>query len=105
MRIIKPFKLTDVPQDKITYAVTSEPDYEMQRIIIAEEWPEYNEYTVIQGSHCSCYGFDDTQWDATVYTKDEINKLLAGWKSDATEYDSGYSAVEGKIASLWHFAA
>ncbi|HBF4616133.1 TPA: hypothetical protein KOO48_001928 [Clostridioides difficile] len=30
---------------------------------------------LLEGCHCSCYGFDETEWSATVYTKEELIKL------------------------------
>ncbi len=36
----------------------------------------YGEYVLVEGSHCSCYDFDDTKWEATVYTREELKKLL-----------------------------
>jgi hypothetical protein len=94
MKPIENFKLSDVPMTRIMLATTSEPDYEMSRVMIAEDWPDYGDYTVIAGSHCSCYGFDDTQWDATCYTDDELPKVLASWHTS-------YDGAERAMAALW----
>lgn len=67
----------------ILFAATSERDYEMSRILVAEDWPEYGNLTVINGSHCSCYGFDDTTWYATVYdSREEIQNVMLAWRKN-----------------------
>ena len=57
----------------ILVAVTSEPDYEMERRILLKL--KYDKYVLVEGSHCSCYGFDDVEWSAIEYTRDELVKL------------------------------
>lgn len=84
MKIIKRFKLSDIPMHKILFVATSEPGYEMERTILAEDVPGSGDYYVVQGSHCSCFGFDDTQWDAVQYTTDELKKLAQGWLEHGT---------------------
>jgi hypothetical protein len=61
----------------VMVAETSQPDYEMSRNILLERLKglEYGEYVLLEGGHCSCYDFDETQWDATVYTREELIKL------------------------------
>lgn len=94
MRSLNEFKIEQVPQYAIVIAATSEPDYNMSRILIAEDWPEYGDYTVITGGHCSCYGFDDTKWDAVIYTLDELNKVIAEWHRS-------YNEAERRVALIW----
>lgn len=94
MQIIKSFRLEQVPQHKITFAATSEPDYSMDRIIVAEDWPDWGDVTVITGGHCSCYGFEETVWDAVTYTEDEAKTVISNWLK------SGYS-TEKIIATAW----
>ena len=62
----------------IVCAITSEPDWEMSRLILLEDMPntEYGEYVLIEGGHCSCYGFDDTEWDCIQLTEDELKTIL-----------------------------
>ncbi|MDD3134922.1 MAG: hypothetical protein PHF64_00325 [Methanoregula sp.] len=86
MKNIEGFKIGNVPHHAILVAATSAPDYEMDRVLIADNWPDYGDYTVIRGSHCSCYDFDDTEWDAMVYSEDELVALLNSWEK------SGYGA-------------
>ena len=58
----------------IIYAVTSEENYNMSRLIILEE--NYK-YIILEGSHCSCYDFDETTWDATEFEDlKEMKKYL-----------------------------
>lgn len=76
MRKLTNFNIKDVPVYNVLAAVTqSHSEYEQTRVILAESYPNYGEFTLIEGSHCSCYGFEDTQWDAIVYNKEEMNKL------------------------------
>ena len=61
----------------ILFTYTSEIDYEMSRHILLEsvEGINYNEYLILEGYHCSCYDFDETDWTGTVYTEEELKKL------------------------------
>lgn len=93
MRILPNFKLADVPLYKVLFAVTSEPDYEMSRILIVEDYPDYDDYAVVEG-HCSCYNWDETAWDATIYTKDELLKVLTNWLGRGTY-------IKQRIVQLW----
>lgn len=93
MRNLEGFKIESVPHHAIVIALTSQPDYEMNRMLLAEDFPGYGDYTVIEGYHCSCYGFEETKWDVTVYTKEELQKVAEGWAS------TGYG-VEPQIAPL-----
>ncbi|WP_288910785.1 hypothetical protein [uncultured Thomasclavelia sp.] len=68
----------------ILFASTSSPDYEMDRTILLEELEDlkYGEYVVVEGGHCSCYDFDDCEWYATKYTKEELIKLAESHQND-----------------------
>ena len=61
----------------IILCYTSEIDYEMSRYLILEGLDDigYDEYIFVEGYHCSCYDFDDTEWEAIKYTKDELIEL------------------------------
>lgn len=72
--------LASVPLHHVVAVVTSRPDYEMSRLVYVEDWPEYDDRTVIEGSHCSCYDFDDTQWEGIAYTRDELRVVAENWK-------------------------
>ena len=78
MREYTIFKYLCIKPHNIVYAATTKPDYEMERLILLVDMPEtnYGEYVLVEGSHCSCYDFDDTKWEATVYTREELKKLL-----------------------------
>ena len=58
----------------ILFASTSNQDYEMSRIILIES-SKNSLYVVLRGSHCSCYGFEDIEWDAMSYTEEQLIKL------------------------------
>lgn len=68
----------DIKLHNIVFAYTTPRYYSMERILLLEDMPgtKYNEYVLVEGAHCSCYDFDDCTWDATVYTEEELHKLL-----------------------------
>lgn len=70
-------KKENIKFHNIAIAVTTEPDYEMERWILLENLNDlkYNKYVVVEGSHCSCYDFDETNWEAIGYTRDELIKI------------------------------
>lgn len=82
----------------ILFAVTSERDYQMNRLLLLERMPdtdEFNEYVLVEGYHCSCYGFDDCRWEATVYTREELSKLLQANFED-------YEYTRQKLQQFWN---
>lgn len=56
---------------------TTPLDYSMERYILLKDIKdlEYDEYVIAEGSHCSCYDFDDTEWTYFKYTEEELKKL------------------------------
>lgn len=62
----------------ILFATTSERDYEMERLLLLKGMPdtEYDEYVLVEGGHCSCYDFDETEWDCVKIKDDKLNKIL-----------------------------
>ena len=70
-------KLSNIKFHNIVLSITSKPDYEMWRYLLIEDLEDlrYDEYVVVEGFHCSCYGFDDTKWEAIKYTKNELCTL------------------------------
>ena len=71
--------INDLPVNlsNVLFCTTSNLDYSMDRIILCEHLPdcEFGEYVLINGGHCSCYNFDETVWNGTVYTGSELVKL------------------------------
>lgn len=77
----------------IVTAYTSEPDYEMTRSILLKL--DYNTFVVLEGYHCSCYDFDDTEWDAIEYTEEELSKIACA------DYNQGSKFWEEVRNSLY----
>lgn len=79
MRLYKEFNPKLINTHNVLFATTSGRDYSMERLLILEDMPntEYDELVLVEGYHCSCYGFDDTQWEATVYSHEELIKVLS----------------------------
>lgn len=80
----------------ILFATTSERDYEMERLLLLEDMQdtEYGEFILAEGGHCSCYNFDETEWDCIKVTKDELNKIIEqndwGLRKRLKEFLSSY---------------
>jgi len=81
MEKIKDFKIGQIPLQKVVIVATSNPDYEMDRTILVEDYLRYSDYVVISGGHCSCYDFEGTEieWEAIQYSATEVRKLATGW--------------------------
>ncbi len=69
---------TDIKMHNVLFATTTEKDWEMKRLLLLEDMPDTNhdEFILVEGYHCSCYDFDDTNWECTKLTKAELDKLL-----------------------------
>lgn len=77
MEIVNYKSLHEVPLHEILFAITSEIDYEMDRLVLLEHRENHEtKFILIEGWHCSCYDFDDTQWEGLVMTEEELEKLL-----------------------------
>ena len=83
---------------RIIVTLTSEIAYEMDRFILAHAGKEWeDEYMVIEGYHCSCYGFDEAAWNAVVYSRDELTKLA--------KENSQHSYIYGCEPEFWKLVA
>ena len=73
---------------RIICAAQSEPDYSEERYILiyAGENVWDDEYAVIEGGHCSCYGWNDVTWDGVGYGRDELLKLAKSKIGDSGWY-------------------
>ncbi|MCM3701867.1 hypothetical protein [Paenibacillus macerans] len=78
------WKSLEIKPHNIIVACTSEPDYEMQRQILLEI--KYDKYVVLEGWHCSCYDFDETEWEAIEYTSQELKELAAAKYNKEKEF-------------------
>lgn len=62
----------------VIYCITSPIDYEMSKLLILENIGDMKdgEYMLVEGYHCSCYDFDESDYEATIYTEEELLKVL-----------------------------
>jgi len=69
----------------------------MNRLLLLEKMPDtsYDEFVLVEGYHCSCYDFDETSWEATVYTREELTNLL---KADFSDYEY----TRQKLQQFWN---
>lgn len=65
-------KNLNIKLHNIVFAETSLPDYEMSRSILLET---DDGFVIVEGYHCSCYDFNETEWEAMKYTEKELKKL------------------------------
>lgn len=92
------FEKMKITISTILVAWTSEPDYEMYKKILIE-LPFSRElrsdmYAIVEGGHCSCYGFDDTEWVVTEYTKNELKTLAkADYNKNSEFWESVRTAI------------
>lgn len=89
-------KKEGIKPHQILVAITSEPNYEMDRKMLLEniEGLKWDEYLILEGFHCSCYDFDDTDWSGTIYNKEELSKLA---KADYNKDDVFWKEVLRQI--------
>ncbi len=89
-------KKEGIKPHQILVAITSEPDYEMDRKMLLEniEGLNWGEFLVLEGFHCSCYDFDDTEWSGTICNREELRKLA---KADYNKDDVFWKEVSRQI--------
>lgn len=82
----------EVRLDNVIVAFTTPPEYEMSRYFLLEgeykkhegRWQDH--YIVVDGFHCSCYNFDETEWTAIEYPESELETLSkADYKVNSDE--------------------
>lgn len=73
---------------RIICAAQSEPDYSEERYILIYSgenvWDDV--YAVIEGGHCSCFSWNDVEWDGVEYGRDELLKLAESKIGDSGWY-------------------
>lgn len=77
---MKDFKVNDIDKQirlsKIIFGyTTTQTEYEMERILLLES-DKYGEYILLEGYHCSCYDFDEVEWEGLLLNEEELKKLV-----------------------------
>lgn len=85
------WKELNIKPHNILFSFTSKPDYEMSRQMLLEIDYYSDNYIVLEGWHCSCFDFDETEWEAIEYTRDELIKLS---NADYNEHNTFWRMVE-----------
>ena len=80
---------------RIVCAAQSEPDYSEDRQILLYggnegDYHGKGPFVVLDGGHCSCYDWEEVDWDATEYARDELVRLA----ESKLEGDGCYSKSE-----------
>ena len=65
---------------RVVCAAQSEPDYSEDRQILLYEsdcdaYHNGGPFILLDGGHCSCYDWEEVEWDAIEYTRDELLML------------------------------
>ena len=77
-------KLITAPKNiepwRIICAAQSEPDYSEDRQILLyggerDDYHNGGPFILLDGGHCSCYDWEEVEWYATEYERDEILNL------------------------------
>lgn len=75
---------------RIICASQSEPDYSEDRQILLYGGDNecVDEFILLDGGHCSCYGWDEVEWSAVKYTRSELDVLSRSKAEDGCYYRS-----------------
>ena len=69
----------DIKVYNVVFAVSNLPcSFEEERLLLLEDMPGTKpfEYVLVEGYHCSCYDFNDIEWECLVLTIDELERIL-----------------------------
>lgn len=80
----------NIPISDIILSYTQDDGYESQRNFLLETYGNSKvgeDYIIIEGSHCSCYDFDDTYWEFTAYNHDELIKIAKSRAEDSSYWN------------------
>ena len=77
--------------ESVVICVTTGYEYFKYRYVLLEDLNDlkWNEYVIATANHCSCYGFNDTEWNAIKYTDEELRDLIKKKLMYQTEWDEG----------------
>jgi hypothetical protein len=85
MRVVDgKYPINEIPTDHVVFTVTSADQCcDMDRMYLIEHWPEHDygdeQFLVLSGGHCSCYDFPQADWEATYYSREELEKVARAW--------------------------
>lgn len=70
-------KKENIKFHNIALSLTNSECFEAERFLLLEDLNDikYNEFVVVEGYHCSCYGFDDCKWEAVLYSVSELIEI------------------------------
>lgn len=63
---------------RVVCASESTPFYDGSKLILidaGERYPSGESFILLDGYHCSCYGWEETAFDCTSYSREELREL------------------------------
>ena len=71
----------EIPLSDIILSYTNDKAYDAERGFLIDTWSYVDVkagYVIVEGEHCSCYGFDNVKWNMTAYEPSELVKVSKG---------------------------
>lgn len=77
----------------VVFAKTISDCYNEDRLIVIDDYPNF---ILAEGGHCSCYDFDEVQWEAIKYSREELEKLAsAPYNKESTFWNGILKYIRG----------
>ena len=93
---------------RVICASESTPFYDGSKLILIDANERYSSgesFILLDGYHCSCYGFEDTAFDCTAYSKAELRELVKAKLNDSCldDYERLFWASVKLVVKEWRY--